>query len=70
MIPNLEARVLEGSEDDVVSIAEMVVSFLFTLIYMLIACHSFRKVSPVPDPMIPRVLRAPYSSGLCLLARL
>jgi len=65
MIPGLEDRLMEGSEDDTVPIAELVGNYDVSCASFVSSDHHhrFRRVLQVQDPMIPRASRVPFWTG-------
>jgi hypothetical protein len=51
MIPGLENSLMEGSEDEVLSIAAMVILCNFLVLFTHLCLHRSRKVYPAPDLM-------------------
>ena len=70
MIPGLEDRLMEGSEDDVLSMAALVSHSLDFNVWLIPSLCSFRRVYPVPGQMTWRAWRVAFLTGLYHLASL
>ena len=55
MVPGLEDRLMEGSNEDVVSIADTVHPTQHLLVAITYSMNSFKRVSPAQDPTTLKV---------------